>query len=91
MSEAKGSLINGFGEWETTSDPLGIGYTGVLVLILDLDLFFIVTFESFFEKVTLVVLRRAVGDGGDASGGGDSLFGTSDGGCDGRAFGLLSV
>jgi hypothetical protein len=38
--------------------------------------------------MTLVMLGWAVGDGGDAGRGGDSLFETSDGGCDGGANGL---
>jgi hypothetical protein len=38
--------------------------------------------------VTLVVLGWAVGDCGDTSGSGDGLFWTSDGGCDGGAYGL---
>jgi hypothetical protein len=38
--------------------------------------------------VTLVVLGWAVGDSGDTCGGGDGLFGTSDGGCDRGTNGL---
>jgi hypothetical protein len=38
--------------------------------------------------MTLVVLRWAVGDGGDAGGSGDGLFRTGDGGCDRGANGL---